>query len=298
MNEDTGRGFAFAGGAFFIWGLLPFYIKAMSHIPTVEVIAHRVIWALPVALGVVWWLGRTADLRRAIRTPRMLAMAFVTSGLISVNWGAYVWLIQNGHAMDTALGYYINPVFSVFLGAVLLREKLSPRQWGAVALAAAAVVVLTFEAGTLPWGALILTFSWGFYAYFKRALPIGPNQGFALEAMILTPVAMVYIAWSYTQGTLYWPEGTGTDWALLMGGGALTAIALILYANGAKGLQLSTIAISGYIIPTAVFFISVFAFGEPFEGARLVAFPMIWVAMGLYIAEVLRARKAVAKPVV
>ncbi len=237
MNEDTGRGFAFAGGAFFIWGLLPFYM-------------------------------------------------------------AYVWLIQNGRAMDTALGYYINPVFSVFLGAVLLREKLSPRQWAAVALAAAAVVVLTFEAGTLPWGALILTFSWGFYAYCKRALPIGPNQGFALEAMILTPVAMAYIAWSHAQGTLYWPQGTARDWALLIGGGALTAIPLILYANGAKGLKLTTIAISGYIIPTAVFFISVFAFGEPFEGARLVAFPMIWVAMGLYIAEVLRARKAAPKPAI
>ena len=202
MNEDTPRGFAFAGGAFFIWGLLPFYFKALEHVPTAEVVAHRIIWAVPVALGVLIWLGRTADLRTALRTPRMLAMAFVTAALISVNWGIYVWLIQSGQAMEAALGYYMMPIFSVALGAGLLRERLSPRQWGAVALAAAAVVVLTVEGGQLPLGALGLTFTWGFYAFFKRALPIGPNQGFTLEAMILTPFALAFLFWGAYGGTL------------------------------------------------------------------------------------------------
>ncbi len=291
MSEDTPRGFAFAGAAFLIWGGLPFYFKALEHVPTVEVIAHRVIWAVPVALGLLVWLGRTADLRAAFRNPRMLGMACVTAALISVNWGTYVWLIQSGQAMEAALGYYINPIFAVFLGATLLGERLSLRQWGAVGLATAAVLVLTLEAGSLPLGALMIVFSWGSYAFFKRALPIGPNQGFALEALILMPVALGYLAYAQAQGVLYSAGASALDWALLLGCGVITAVPLILYANGAKGLNLSTIAISSYSIPTMIFLISVFIFREPFEGARLVAFPMIWAAMALYIWEVLRKRR-------
>ena len=292
MNTDTPRGFAFAGCAFLIWGMLPFYFRALEHVPTLEVIAHRVIWAVPMALGVLIWLGRTADLRAALGRPQMLAMAFVTAALISVNWITYVWLIQTGQAMEAALGYYINPIFSIALGAGLLGERLSLRQWGAVALAAAAVVVLTLEAGSLPLGALLLVFSWGGYSFFKRALPIGPNQGFALEALILLPIALGFVVWTYTQGTLFAAQAGWGDLLLLVGAGAVTAVPLMLYANGAKGLTLSTIAIAGYTIPTMIFLISVFIFREPFEGARLVAFPMIWGAMALYIWEVLRKRRA------
>ena len=292
MHEDTPRGFAFAGAAFLIWGGLPFYFKALAHIPTIEVIAHRIVWAVPVALALLVWLGRTADLRAAFRTPRMLGMACVTAALISVNWGAYVWLIQSGSAMEAALGYYINPIFAVLLGATLLGERPSLPQWGAVALAAAAVVVLTLEAGSLPLGALLIVFSWGGYAFFKRALPIGPNQGFALEALILTPVALAYLGWAYAAGVLYSVQASALDIVLLLGCGVITAVPLILYANGAKGLSLSTIAISSYSIPTVIFLISVFAFQEPFEGARRIAFPMIWGAMALYIWEVLRKRRA------
>ena len=292
MHEDTPRGFAFAGAAFLIWGTLPFYFKTLAHVPTVEVIAHRIIWAVPVALIVLIWLGRTDDLRAALRNPRMLGMAFVTAALISVNWGTYVWLIQSGRAMEAALGYYINPIFVVALGAGLLGDRLSVRQWGAVALACAAVVVLTVEAGALPIGALLLVFSWGGYAFFKRALPIGPNQGFTLEALILTPFAVGFLVWAYFQGDLFLARASGLDWIMLLGCGVITAVPLMLYANGAKGLTLSTIAIAGYTIPTMIFLISVFVFAEPFEGARRIAFPMIWGAMGLYIWEVLRKRRA------
>lgn len=292
MHEDTPRGFAFAGAAFCLWGLLPFYFRALAHVPTVEVVAHRVIWAVPVALVVLIWLGRTTELRAALRTPKMLGMALVTASLISVNWMTYVWLIQSGQAMEAALGYYINPIFAVALGAGLLGDKLSLRQWGAVALATAAVLVLTLEAGSLPMGALLLVFSWGGYAYFKRALPIGPNQGFALEALILLPIALGYLLWLHAQDALFFVQAGPRELALLIGAGAITAIPLMLYANGAKGLTLSTIAIAGYTIPTLIFLISVFIFREPFEGARQVAFPMIWGAMVLYIWEVLRKRRA------
>ena len=146
-NIDTPRGFAFALTAYLLWGFLPLYMKALSHIPTLEVLAHRVIWSVPIALVILAIIGRTEELRTALRTPRMLAMGAVTAGLISINWGIYVWSIQSGHALDAALGYYINPLFSIFLGAVLLGERMSRAQVLAVALAALAVGVLTFEAG-------------------------------------------------------------------------------------------------------------------------------------------------------
>ncbi len=171
-NEDSARGFAFALAAYMLWGFLPFYMKAVAHIPPTEVIAHRILWSIPIAGGVLLILRRTDDLKVAIRNPRMLGMAAVTALLISVNWGIYVWAIGAGRALDTALGYFINPLFSIFLGAVLLKEKLAPAQKVAITLAAIAVAVLTYDAGGLPWVALGLTFSWGFYAFFRKTLPI------------------------------------------------------------------------------------------------------------------------------
>jgi chloramphenicol-sensitive protein RarD len=196
-----------------------------------------------------------------------------------VNWGIYVWAVQSGRTVEAALGYYINPLFSILLGRVLLDERLMARQWAAVGLAGLAVAVLTWEAGELPVLALALTLSWGFYAYFKRALPIGPNQGFALEVILLTPPALVYLVWI---GGGVAAGGDPATLALLLAAGLVTAVPLMLYANGAKGLRLSTIAVMQYLTPSLVFLVAVFGFGEPFEGARLVAFPLIWAAMVLY----------------
>lgn len=288
---DTPRGFAFALTAYLLWGILPLYLKALSHVPVVEVLAHRVVWSVPIALLVLMAMGRTRDLRAAFASPRTLAMGCVTAALITLNWGVYVWSIQTGQALEAALGYYINPLFSIFLGAVLLGEKLSGRQWAAVALAVAAVAVLTWEAGRLPLVALALTLSWGFYAFFKRALPIGPNQGFTLEVMLLTPFALGYMAWLYGQDALFFARAGAVDIWLLIGCGVITAVPLMIYANGAKLLRLSTIAIMQYLTPTMVFLIAVFVFGEPFGQARAVAFPMIWLALILYSSEIVRLRR-------
>jgi chloramphenicol-sensitive protein RarD len=291
-NEDSPRGLALAISVYLFWGFLPLYLKLLSHVPAVEIVAHRVLWSVPLAGMVLWITGRTGDLKVALRTPRMLGMAALTAGLISVNWGIYVWAIASGNALDAALGYYINPLFSIALGALLLGERLRPLQIVAVALAAAAVALLTVEAGRLPLVALGLTVSWGIYAYLKKSLPIGPNQGFFLEVLILLPVALGLILWFEWQGTSHF-HGTGwRDTALLMGSGVVTALPLMVYANGAKLLRLSTIAILQYISPTMIFLTAVLVFGEPFEGARLVAFPMIWAALVLYSLSVLAQARA------
>ncbi|MDZ4312512.1 MAG: EamA family transporter RarD [Cypionkella sp.] len=294
-NEDSLRGFGFALTAYLLWGFLPIFMKAVAHISPAEVIAHRVIWSIPIAGAVLWATGRTADLWVALRTPRMLLMGFATAALISVNWGIYVWSIGAGHALDAALGYYINPLFSVFLGAVLLGERLSMAQKWAIALAALAVLVLTIEAGKLPLVALGLTVTWGIYAYLKKSLPIGPNQGFFLEVLILLPFAMGYVIWAEVTGSSHFMAGVTSDTALLLACGLVTAVPLMVYANGAKLLRLSTIGIMQYIAPTMIFLTAVFVFGEPFGRGKMIAFPMIWVALVIYTVSMVRQARAAGK---
>lgn len=290
QNVDTPQGLAYAMGAYLMWGILPLYMKALAHVPAVEIVAHRVIWAVPIAAIPLIYRKRTADLVAALKSPRTLVMACVTAALISVNWGIYVWSVAVGRTLDAALGYYINPLFSVALGALLLGERLNKAQMLAIALAASAVGVLWYDAGSLPWPALALTFSWGFYAFFKKSLPIGPNQGFMLEVLILMPFGLIYVTYLASTGSgvigasLY-------DTVLLFGLGLVTAIPLIVYANGAKLLRLSTIGILQYTAPTLMFLIAVFVFGEPFGQARMIAFPLIWAALVIYSISMLRGMR-------
>jgi chloramphenicol-sensitive protein RarD len=289
---DTARGFAFALSAYLLWGGLPFYMKAVAHIPTGEVIAHRIIWSVPVAGAILLWLGRTADIRAALTTPRTLAMGALTAALISVNWGIYIWAIASGRAMETALGYYINPLFSIFLAAVLIGEKLTRAQWVAIALAALAVAVLTWERGGLPWVSVGLAITWGFYAFAKRTLPIGAAQGFFLEVLLLLAPALVYAIWLELTGAGHFSGPVLSDALLLLGAGLVTAVPLILYANGAKLLKLSTIGIMQYIAPTLIFVVAVFAFHEPFTAATALAFALIWAGLVIYTWSMFADRRA------
>ncbi|UWQ91728.1 EamA family transporter RarD [Rhodobacteraceae bacterium M382] len=280
-NRDTPQGLAFAVSAYVMWGFLPLYLKLLDHLPPTEVVAHRVIWSVPVAGLLLLILRRTRDLKAALKSPRTMAMACLTAALISINWGIYVWAISTGQTLDAALGYYINPLFSVFLGSVLLRERLSRYQLLAISIAALAVLILAVQAGSLPWVALALMFSWGFYAFFKKSLPIGPNQGFLLEALILLIPGLGYVGYLMATGTGHFGVG-GFDTAMLLGCGVVTAVPLIVYANGAKLLRLTTIGILQYIAPTMIFAIAVFVFGEEIDPARRIAFPLIWLALVVY----------------
>ena len=175
-------------------------MKAVAHIPSAEVVAHRIVWSVPIAAALLVWLGRTADIRAALRSPRTMAMAALPAALITANWGIYVWAIAADRALETALGYYINPLFSVFLGAVLLGEKLNRAQIVAIGLALLAVAMLSWDTGGLPWVSITLALSWGLYALCKKTLPVGPAQGFFLEVLILGVPALGYIGWLQYSG--------------------------------------------------------------------------------------------------
>ena len=290
-QQDSWRGFGFALTAYLLWGFLPIFMKQLAHISPVEVIAHRVIWSVPIAVVVLMLTGQMAGFGSVLRQPKMLAMGAVTAALISVNWGLYIWAIGSGHALQAALGYYINPLFSIFLGSVLLGERLVRVQQIAIALAALAVALLTFETGEVPLVALGLTVTWGFYAYFKRSLLIGANQGFMLEVLILLVPSIAYAVWLGARGEGHFLAGVPWDTGLLMFAGVVTAGPLMIYANGAKLLRLSTIGILQYIAPTMIFFTAALVFHEPLGVPQLVAFGLIWGALILYTSALLRGRR-------
>lgn len=286
------RGFLFALGAYLFWGVQPLFMKLVAHIPAAEVVAHRIVWSVPIAGVVLLLLGRTADLKSALRSPRMLLMAAITAALITVNWGIYVWAIAADRAVETALGYYINPLMTVALGVLLLGERFSKAQMLAVGLAVLAVVVLTVEAGGLPWVSLSLALSFAVYGYLRKTLPIGPSQGFFLEVLILCLPALAYIVWLQARGEGHFVPSAPRDIVLLLLCGPVTATPLLLYAFGAKLLRLSTIGLMQYIAPSMVLLIAIFVFGEPFDATRAVAFGLIWLALVIYTWSLLSGRPA------
>lgn len=291
MNTQTGdtrEGFLYALVAYFLWGFLPFYMKAIDHIPAVEIVAHRILWSVPLAGIIIVVLGRTGDLKHAMSNPVMLAQAGLTAAIITINWSIYVWAIASGRALEAALGYYINPLFSIFLAYVILGEKMNKYQMVAIGFAIAAVVLLTWDTGGLPLVAIGLTVTWGIYALFKKTLPIGPSQGFFLEVLILCVPALAYVAWLETRGVGHFTDSSTSDTIMLCLAGAVTAIPLMLYATGAKLLRLSTIGIMQYIAPTMIFLIAVFFFNEPFDLVKLIAFCLIWTAIAIYSWSLLR----------
>lgn len=290
-DSKARSGFLLALGAYLLWGLLPFYMKAVAHLPLIEVIAHRIVWSVPIAAAVLVWAGRTADFKAAIRSPRSIAMAALTATLISVNWAIYVWAISVDRTVETALGYYINPLVSIVVGAALLGEKLDRLQIAAVALAAIAVAVLTVDAGKLPWVSLALAFSFAAYGFFRKTLPIGPSQGFLLEVLLLSVPALAYIVFLLVNGQDHFISSNGTDMALLIGCGPVTSVPLLLFAFGAKLLRLSTIGIMQYIAPTMVFLIAVLIFDEPFGTTQAIAFALIWAALAMYSWSMFRGRE-------
>ena len=288
VDNRARRGFLLALTAYLLWGFLPLYMKAVSHVPPVEVLVHRILWSVPVAGIVLLALGQLNEIKLAFRNPRILLMALLTATLITINWGIYIWAVSNDHALDAALGYFINPLFSIFLGAVLLGEKLKKVQYLAILSVIIGVCILTWQAGGLPIVALGLTVSWGFYAFFRKTMPIGGAQGLFLEVVILGPIALGYFAYIHWTGQAYFLSGDSQTDVVLLLAGLVTAIPLMLSTSGSKYLRLSTLGIMQYIAPTLIFVCAVFVFGEPFDNVKLVAFAFIWLAVVIYTMSVLK----------
>lgn len=282
-QEETSRaGFFFALSAFLIWGCLALFWKATSHVDAVEVTAHRVIWSLPVAGVILWFMGRTNDILPTLQSPRKVAVLFFTSLLISFNWGIFIWAISVDRTLETAMAYYINPLMSVAMGGVFLRERFNRLQLVAILLALAAVIMLTVMQGAFPWISLSLALTFALYGLIRKTIDVGPAQGFLIEVLLIYPIALVYLIWLFVSGGLTFANTGNFDILLLICAGPATAIPLILYASGAKRLRLSTIGMMQYIAPTMIFLIGIFIFKEELKQPQIIAFILIWLALALY----------------
>ncbi|AWN47667.1 EamA family transporter RarD [Methylobacterium terrae] len=282
-------GLIYALGAFLSWGLVvPVHFRLLDGVPAWGILAHRIVWSgLFIAVLLV-------ALRLLRRGPRILlerrhAFLLLSALLIAGNWSLYLWAVQNGRMLDASLGYFINPLVNVALGALVLREALRPLQLAAVALAALGVVAAVVAAGSLPWVALALAISFAIYGLIRKLVPIDPILGLGAETFALLPLALAYLAVAPT------PPGQGPEqWLLLMLTGITTAVPLMWFAAAAARLKLSTIGLLQYISPTCLLGLSVLAYGESLPLSRALVFGLIWAGLALYALDAARPRPAAA----
>ncbi len=278
-------GFWYAVGAYFLWGVLPLYWKALHQVPPAQILAHRMSWSLIVVALLVARQGGWAWFKPALRDKKTLLTFFVTGSMLALNWYLYIWAVNNERVVEASLGYFINPLVNVMLGGLVLKETLRRGQWLAVAMAASGVAYLTFGYGEPPWIALVLAGSFGLYGLLRKTASLGSLQGLTLETFLLFPVAVGYLAWAEMQGTgAFGHLGFGVDLLMVMAGLA-TAIPLLLFAEAARRLTLSTLGVLQYIAPSLQFAIGVFVYHEPLSREKLIAFALIWAALAVYSLE-------------
>lgn len=279
-----------AVGAYVLWGLLPLYFKAVGAVPPLEIVAHRVLWSVALLLVIVALRRRLPELREALTTRRMLVPMMATAALIAVNWLVYIWAVANGRIAAASLGYYLNPLVNVLLAALFLGERLTRLQWLAVGIAGAGVAVLASSSFDTLWIGVVLAVSFGLYGLIRKVAALGPMVGLATETILLAPIAAAWLAWWTATGHGRFGAGDLRLDALLIVSGAVTALPLLLFATAARRLSYATIGLVQYIAPSIQLGLAVWLFHEPLTRAHLIAFPLIWLALALYTAELWRNR--------
>lgn len=285
------KGIVYAAGAYIIWGLLPLYWKALDSVPAGQILAHRIVWSL-LFVGLVLTVRHNWSwLRGAIRRPRVI-LTFVLSGLLlAINWFTYIWGVNAGFIVETSLGYFINPLVNVLLGYLVLKERLRPAQWLALAVALAGVLYLTFSYGAIPWIALTLAFSFGAYGFIRKTAALNSAEGLFLETAVLFLPAFGFLVLQELRGAGALAHSSASTNLLLIGAGVVTSVPLLLFAAGARRITLTALGLLQYIAPTLQFLIGVLIFNEEFGLSRLIGFGMIWLALMLYSAEALIHRR-------
>jgi chloramphenicol-sensitive protein RarD len=279
------QGVLFAAAAYLLWGLFPIYIKWLQAVPPAEILAHRMVWSLAFVALLLALRHHWRWLREVIEQPALLARFAGSAAFVSLNWGVYIWAVNADRVVDASLGYFINPLVNVLAGWLLLRERLRPVQWWAVAIAAAGVAWLTWQAGTVPWIGLTLAFSFAAYGLLRKTASLGALEGLALETALLFPLAFAYLAWLAIDGRNAFVAGPVSLQWLLVAAGPVTAVPLLLFAAGARRISFSLLGLLQYIGPTIQLALGIWLYGEPFPASKAVGYALIWAALALYTVE-------------
>ena len=284
------KGLLFGISAYIIWGLLPLYWKLVEEAGAYEILAHRGIWSLLICISLLALRKQLKSAYVMVRSSRTLSLLFLASGLLTINWGVYIWSVTVNRVVEAALGYYITPLINVTFGVLLLREKLRPAQWIAVALAGAGVVILTLGYGSLPWIALVLAISWGSYSLIKKSLNLGALETLSLETLFAFLPNLVFLFIIQGNGSAEF----GSTWSislLLFGAGAATVIPLLLFNGSTTRLPLSTVGLLQYITPTIMFFIGIFINNEDISKTKVIGFAFIWLALAVLSRDLYRSSR-------
>lgn len=279
-------GMLYAAGAFLSWGLFPLYFHAIKNVPASEILAHRMAWSLVFLMLVLAVRRQWKWLPQVLRQPKIVGSFLASAFLLSANWFVYIWAVNNGHVVDASLGYFINPLVNVLLGMLVLKEKLRRGQWIAIGVAATGVAWLTWQAGQVPYIALVLALSFGAYGLLRKTAALAALEGLSFETLILFPLAVAYLGWLVYNGQSVFlnAESDSTRW-LLAAAGPTTAIPLLLFAAGARRIPMSVLGMLQYMSPSLQMLLGVWVFHEAFSSTRLVGFLFIWGALAIYMLE-------------
>lgn len=290
-NRIARAGFLYGLAAYGLWGVMPIYFKWLQAVPSIDIVAHRIVWSLA-ALVIFATLAKVwGQVRSAIANRKTLAILFVTSLLIGTNWLFYVYAINSGHILAGSLGYYLNPLANILLGRFILKERLTPLQWTAVAIAAGGIAVLAAGAlGTL-WLSLTLCFSFATYGLLRKIISVDSLAGLTVETIVLFPVALLWLLLGGAEGRPFMGAG-GTETGLLMAAGIVSTVPLLCFTAAARRLAYSTVGMLQFIAPTLQFLLAVAVYDEPFTRSHAIAFGCIWTALFLYVASMVRSLRA------
>ncbi|WP_339737483.1 EamA family transporter RarD [uncultured Maricaulis sp.] len=294
MTEPTQtemRRALFAGLAgYLIWGVSPLYFQLVGFADALEIVAHRVVWSLPMLFAALWFAGKLRTAFKAMSEPRVVLILLATSVLISINWLVFVHAVNHGQVLQASLGYYINPLMSVAVGVVVLREPLGPWRIAAIVLATLGVLNQIIAVGEVPWISLTLALSFTGYGYLRKIVTVDGRIGLFWETAFITPFALGAIIWMQSQGTGHFLQGPA-EAGLLILAGLITIVPLLLYIIGARGLRLSTMGLLQFTAPSLQFAIGVMR-GEPFTAAHLITFGFIWAGVATFAWSQLRRERA------
>jgi len=279
------KGIVYAASAYILWALFPIYWKNLGSVPAIVVIGHRMIWSFVFVLGVLVLKKDWERYRVIFQSPKILLTYLAAASLLGINWLVFVWAINAGFIVESSLGYFINPLVSVLLGVIFFREKLRLWQWLPIGLALLGVIYLTVSYGALPWIALILAFSFGFYGLIKKSATLNSLDGFALETGFMFLPALIYLLYFKSLGQAFFADQGLTIALLLVFTGFVTGIPILLFGAGARRIRLSTLGLLQYIVPTGHLLIGVLIYGENFPQEKMVGYSMIWIAIVFYSLE-------------
>jgi len=282
MNQDANRGALFALLAFSWWGLSPLYFKWVDHVAPFEILANRVLWSFVLVSALLWFSYKTSGIRTILQHPKQILAMLGSSLLIAANWLTFIYAVSEDKVLEASMGYYINPLVSVFLGMIFLKERLVAVQRVALALAAIGVSIQVIAMGFLPWVTLVLAFTFGFYGLLRKLVPTDPYTGLWFETAMATPIALIFLIWVDGGAALASPTVDGAKLALA---GVVTTAPLIWFAIAARHLPLSTLGFFQYLAPTIALLLATLVFGEQLTWVKVTTFIFIWAALLLLVGR-------------